>query len=179
MQTLSTGPGSATSPMSGLEKGDSTSPSSSISSLARSSVTRQRITPEEQQAPSRQAAAELHFSVNTGLEHQLKSDLDGAGELDVTRFRYGLGVRFTPRADFDVAIQFNYAFDNYAFSGSTSLGGPEPWDDVHTIGLNATVSYKATNEWTVFGGPVFQFSHESDGDIGDGFTGGGFIICRV
>ena len=130
---------------------------------------------EEQQAPSRQAAAELHFSVTTGLEHQLKSDLDGAGELDVTRLRFGLGATFAPQADFDVALQFNYAFDNYSFSGSTSLGGPDPWDDVHTIGLNATVSYKATNQWTVFGGPVFQFSHESDGDIGDGFTGGGFV----
>ena len=95
--------------------------------------------------------------------------------MDVTRFRFGLGARFAPQADFDVAIQFNYAFDNYSFSGSTSLGGPEPWDDVHTFGLRATLSYKATNEWTVFTGPVLQFSHESDGDIGDGFTGGGFI----
>ena len=128
---------------------------------------------EQQQAPSRQA--ELHFSLHTGIEHQFESDLGGAGELDVSRFRFGLGATFTPQADFDVALQFSYAFDDYSFSGITSLGGPEPWDDVHTVGLKATVSYKATSEWTVFAGPVFQFSHESDGDIGDGFTGGGFI----
>ncbi len=128
---------------------------------------------QAQQAPSRQA--ELQFSLHTGIENQFESDLGGAGELDVSRFRFGLGATFAPQADFDVALQFNYAFDNYSFSGSTSLGGPEPWNDVHSFGLRATFSYEATNEWTVFAGPVFQFSHESNGDIGDGFTGGGFI----
>ncbi len=130
---------------------------------------------QEQQAPNPQPEAQLHFSLNTGLEHQFESDLDGAGELDVSRLRFGLGAKFAPQADFDVAIQFNYAFDDYSFSGNTSLGGPDPWEDIHTYGIRATVSYKATNQWTVFGGPVFQFSHESDGDIGDGFTGGGFV----
>ena len=46
---------------------------------------------EQQQAPSPQP--ELHFTLSTGLEHQIESDLDGAGDLDVSRLRFGLGAR--------------------------------------------------------------------------------------
>ena len=47
---------------------------------------------------------------------------------------------------------------------SSTFGGPDPWDDVHQISLGGIFTYQPANEWSIFGGPVFQFAAEESAD---------------
>lgn len=109
-----------------------------------------------------------------GLEYQFDADIDGGGDFNVLRLGFGLESRSQPLPELDLSVKFNYALDAYSFSGP-ALGVAEQWEDVHTFGLQATASYRASREWTIFGGPILQISRESGADWDNAFTGGAVI----
>lgn len=115
------------------------------------------------------------ITFSSGLEHQFDADIDGGGDFSVSRLGFALEARSQPLPDLDLSVKFNYALDAYSFSGITALGGADPWEDVHTFGLQATASYHASREWTIFGGPILQISRESGADWDNAFSGGAVI----
>ncbi len=118
---------------------------------------------------------DLSFTVYTGAESSLEADVDGGGDVDVFRMRFGVTGKAGLTRDLDLAVSIGYGLDLYDFSGTTRLGGVEPWDDIHTLSVGALLSLDMNNDWTVFGGPVFQFAREDNVGLDDSFIGGGVV----
>lgn len=119
--------------------------------------------------------SEIMFNIFGGFAHQFRTNIDGGGKFSSSRVGASIGAMTDVTPDFDIRFQFGYEFDHYNFTGSTGIGGPDPWGDIHTIGFGIIFGAHMTNEWKIFGGPVFQFSAESGASFYDGFIGGGFI----
>ncbi len=107
-----------------------------------------------------------------GLEHQFSTNIDGGGDFNVTRLGFALETSSQPLSELDLSVKFRYALDAYSFSGASTVG---VWDDVHTFGFQAMVSYRPSHEWTIFGGPILQISRESGADWDNAFSGGAVI----
>ncbi len=123
---------------------------------------------------SQRQHSEIHFQLGGGYIHQFNANIDEGGDFDVNRFSTSLAARTRLTEDVSLSLQFNYNFDDYDFGG-TALGVNNPWSDIHTIAFGAILSASLSNEFDVFGGPVFQFSRESGADWGDSIIAGGIL----
>ncbi len=117
-------------------------------------------------------ATDLSFAVYSGGELSFKSDIEGGGDLNVFRLQFGVIGRAGLTRDLDLAVHIGYDVDLYDFSGTSALG-IDPWEDVHTFNVGALLSMDMSNDWTLFGGPVFQIAREDSADLDDSFIGGG------
>ena len=118
---------------------------------------------------------DLSFTVYAGAESSLEADVEGGGALDVFRMRFGVTGKAGLTRDVDLAVSVGYGLDLYDFSGTTRLGGVDPWGDIHTLSIAVLLSLDMNDDWTLFGGPVFQFAREDDADLDDSFIGGGVL----
>lgn len=118
---------------------------------------------------------DLSFKVYLGLENSFEAGLDRGGELSIFRIRAGVIGDTSLGQDTDLAVTLDYGVDLYNFDGTTGLGGVDPWEDVHTFGIAAIFTQDMSNDWKVFGGPVFQFAREDNADLNDSFIGGGVL----
>lgn len=119
----------------------------------------------------------IYFSINGGFEHQFRTDLRRGGAFDVSRGWVGFGVRTEVTDDTSITARFNYNLHKYDFRSGGNFGS-DPWDDIHTMNFGAIITTALNNEWSLFGGPVFQFARESGASWSDSFIGGGFIGAR-
>jgi hypothetical protein len=126
---------------------------------------------------TRNADHEWYYSIGGGLEHQFQSDTDKGGDFSVTRLNGTLSLKTDLAADLHLALRFSYGFDHYDFGGAPfgALGGGDPWQDIHTLGAGAILTYDFSTTWGFFGGPIVQFARESEADWGDSVIGGGVI----
>ena len=118
---------------------------------------------------------DLKFTVYTGAETSLETDIEGGGNVDVFRLRFGVTGTAGLTRDLDLAVSVGYGLDLYDFSGTTRLGGVDPWGDIHTLSIGALLSLNLNDDWTAFAGPVFQFAREDNADLDDSFIGGGVV----
>ena len=119
-------------------------------------------------------STDLSFAIYSGAEFTFESDIEGGGDLDVFRLQFGVTGRAGLTPDLDLAVHIGYDVDLYDFSGTSALG-IDPWEDIHTFNVGAVLSMQMSNDWTLFGGPVFQFAREDSADLDDSFIGGGVI----
>lgn len=117
------------------------------------------------------------FSVPAGFSHQFRTDIDSDSSFSVSRAAVGLGAQTQLTAGLDLSLRFQYSIEDYSFSGSGTFG-EDPWDDIHTVDLGAIFTGALDSEWELFGGPIMQFSRESDADWGDSFIGGAVLGTR-
>ena len=117
----------------------------------------------------------VRFVFDAGTTHQFSTGLDDAGDFAVSRFFTVAGVRAPIDERFTVTGRVLYSLSHYDFDGVARFGGSDPWENVHTLALNANLSYQIDDAWSVFGGPILTFSGEGDADIEDTFTGGGVV----
>lgn len=131
----------------------------------------------EQMLDYRDDGERIELSLNGAYEHQFRASIDGAGRVAMHRANVALAGIAPITADLDLAFNASYALDYYRFSnGPTALGDLEnPWDDIHTINFGATFNLALDQDWTLFGGPVFQFAGESGASASDMFSGGGIV----
>ncbi len=118
---------------------------------------------------------DLSFTVYAGAESGLESDVQGGGALDVLRMRFGVTGKTDLTRDLDLAVSVGYGLDLYDFSGTTRLGGVEPWENIHTLSIAALLSLDMNDDWTAFGGPVVQFAREDNVGLDDSFIGGAVV----
>ena len=119
-------------------------------------------------------STDLSFDIYTGAEFSLASDIEGGGELEVFRLQFGVTGRAGLTRDLDLAVHVGYDVDLYDFAGTSALG-IDPWEDIHTLNVGALLSMQMSNDWTIFGGPVFQLAREDNADLDDSFIAGGLI----
>lgn len=120
----------------------------------------------------------VYFSVRGGFEHQFKANIDGGGDIGVSRGIFGVAARAEITPDLDGTFAFSYGIDDYRIRNAT-LMGINPWDDIHTLSASAIFSLALNSDWTIFGGPVLQFARESGADWGDSVSAGGVIGASV
>lgn len=114
---------------------------------------------------------EIHFTFGGGFTHRFETDIDSGGEFSVDTLSAGLDVAAQLSRETSLTVRTNIGVAAYDFGGIPAA--IEPWDDVHTLAFGAVLAHEMNDEWSVFGGPVFQFSRESGADWGDAFTAGG------
>lgn len=115
----------------------------------------------------------VQITIPAGFEHQFRTDIRRGGDFSVSRGTVGLGVRTPLPAEMNLSMRFTYSMDDYSFRGNGNFG--DGWDDIHTLNMGASLSMQLSPDWTIFGGPAFQFARESGASWGDGFIGGGFF----
>lgn len=124
---------------------------------------------------------EVMFNIYGGFAHQFRTNIDRGGEFSSSRVDASISAMTSITPDFDVRFAFGYEFDRYRFRGNTGIAqtlgadGPQPWEDIHTFGFGIIFGADMSNDWRIFGGPVFQFSGESGASFSDAFIAGGFI----
>jgi len=110
---------------------------------------------------------------------QFKSDLDGGGNLSVSRFFLDAGGRKKINERLSVGLSLSYDFEDYDFSASTDLLSRKPWDKIHRPGVGALFGYESKNGWKASVGPKIAFSRESGASWRDSLTYGAvFIVSR-
>lgn len=130
---------------------------------------------DTEEQPTTKSSTDLSFDNHLGFEYSFDGDLDNGGDLSIFRIRAGVTGKTSLSDITDISVSFDFGVDLYNFDGTTGFGGVDPWEDIHTFGIAAILSADLTNEWTVFGGPVFQIAREDNADLGDSFIGGGVI----
>jgi hypothetical protein len=106
-----------------------------------------------------------------GYVHQLDSDLDAGGNLEVDRFSLQTGVSHTLAPRRRVSISVGGGSDRYDFSGGLGLAG-EPWGRIDQLRFSVPVTWAFDEHWTLFAVPTLRYSAESGADLGESATGG-------
>ncbi|UCD75972.1 MAG: hypothetical protein JSV91_03435 [Phycisphaerales bacterium] len=131
--------------------------------------------PQLNDEPVPQAKKNVEFKVSGGGMHMFETNIDSGGDVEVSRFSLGINAKSQIERDLELNLGASFLWSEYNFSGDTALGGPDPWTSVQTLDLSAIFNWGVSDDWTIFGGPIFGFSRESGADFGDSFTGGGLV----
>ncbi len=119
----------------------------------------------------------IKISVLGGYEYQMDAGLEYGGRVAVHR---GFGVvdfRKPLRRDLTMTVRLAGEAEKWNFSGSTIMGGINPWDDTYNWLAAVSFDWAMSDEWTVHGGPILRSSYEGGADVGDSITGGGFVAA--
>jgi hypothetical protein len=115
------------------------------------------------------------MSLSGGVEQSADADLEADGEVSVFRVNTQAAVTLRPGPGWQVGLRTAYTVASYDFSGTTGLGGLDPWDNLHLLSVTAPVTYRASNRWSIFGAPLLQFNAESGANLSKGLMGGGIF----
>ena len=121
----------------------------------------------------------IGLSLSVTPFQQFRSDLDGGGNLDVSRIFSSLGTRRQIGEGLSLGLSLSYDLEDYNFSGNTDLLSRKPWDKIHRPGLGAFLSYESGNGWKTSIGPRIEFSRESGAGWQDSLSYGAlFTLSR-
>jgi hypothetical protein len=118
---------------------------------------------------------DVRFQFGGAYTHRFETDLDSGGSMTVDTLSGGLNISTDLNRDVGLTFRINYGVSLYDFDDGGSVAGfgvLDPWDDIHTLAFGAAISADLDDQWSVFGGPVFQFSRETGADWEKSFTGG-------
>lgn len=118
------------------------------------------------------------FRLRLGGLRMFETDVDGGGDVSVSGFGMRLDSRLPVHEGAVVDFSFGYEYDSYDFSGSGSLTGLDPWDDVHSLRFRAILNWKLQENIWLFGGPVVAMSAEDGADYSNAFTAGAQVGVR-
>ncbi len=114
---------------------------------------------------------EIKFTLSVRIEQHLATDVDGGGELEVSRIPFRLETENDLRDDLTLKLTLGYELNLYDFSGASDLG-VDPWDDVHILELTGRLQWATRDDWFIFGGPIVQFARETDAGWDNAVMGG-------
>jgi len=134
-----------------------------------------RVDPTPRAGPQ---PGDVMISLRGGVEHQFDTDIDDGGEFNVTTVEGGVSVRPILSDTLSVVVNFDYAYDDYDFGGSTGIGGLDPWADIPTLRLGVLLNYRVSDDWAIYGGPLLVAARESGASFNDADAYGGVIGFR-
>lgn len=126
------------------------------------------------------AAAELTLDVRPRFEYTFEAALDDAAtDVSITRTGLMLDLSIPTTERFRLALNTDFEASWYSFDAD-SPGGlfDDPFDDVYRLRLAPGFFYAVNQQWGVLGGGIVEFAGESDADIGDSTTYGGYVGAR-
>lgn len=123
----------------------------------------------------------LSFSLEGRGELGFDADLDedGDGSVSVTRIGASFNARYRASERVGIGLGAGAEYSFYDFDGyETVAGGGDPIDDAFLYQVTPTLSYRASEQWTLIGGAILRWAGEEDADAGDSFTGGGLGVVN-
>ncbi len=135
--------------------------------------------PAEQSDDPLPVPSALQITVGAGYEASSSSDIDGGGDFSINSANFNISLSTILFDDMKFSLTYQYIMDEYDFGGTTGIGGLNPWDDVESHYLSLIAYRQLSNDWTVFGGPIVQFSRDRDASLQDSDTYGGMIGFSV
>lgn len=114
-----------------------------------------------------------YYAFSSGLE-------DSRGDMAVTRSGGELTL-FVPfdRTMFSLGLTNEWSW--YDFSGGSApvvAGSEKPFSQVTTVRISPGMAYRIDEKWALLGGVSADFSGETDADVSDAATYGGFFAVR-
>ena len=113
-----------------------------------------------------------HGSLTVGADYQAWTDIDDPdGEFDFWHGNIAANAqrRLGDDSRFAVALRGEYRVFGYRFDG---LPFPDPWDDAHVVRLSPRLMFAINDTWSLFGGPIAEFSGESGVRFSKAIRGG-------
>jgi hypothetical protein len=112
------------------------------------------------------------FTASATAFHQPKTDIDGGGNFTLSSafLRFKVSYPFTPTTA--VGLSLKYDIDDYDFSGSTSLGGKDPWNDVRRFGVGIPIFMRLGQRWALGLTPTINWLQEYGADSNDSISYG-------
>ncbi len=108
----------------------------------------------------------------TGFQFQGETDLDsGGGDFDFWLVEAGAKSSRMLNDSWSISLGGDYRAIGYNFDGS----GGDPWEDVHVLRLNPTLTYHVNETWSLLAGLTGEFSGEGGADFDDALRGGGIL----
>ena len=117
------------------------------------------------------------LTVPFGVERRFETDIDDGGEVDEWRLHVGTGTRIMLSRQWQGALNVNYMYNRYDFSGSTGFGGLDPWEDLNFTTVTAPLTYILSKRWRFRVSPIFRISAESGADLSESISAGGFVAA--
>ncbi len=112
------------------------------------------------------------YSASGTPVHQFESDLVGGGQLSVTRYFLNFDATRPLNRTRAIGLTLTYGLEDYNFAGLTALGGQQPWDQIHRIGVGVPLSFLSANRWRFAFTPSLEFARESSADWSDALAYG-------
>lgn len=105
---------------------------------------------------------------------------DGPGSVTVYRGGASLDVGVALSEQWQIGLGTSVEASSYRFRNATTLiaGTAQPWNDVYMVNLTPAVTYAVNERWAVTVGGLIEFAGEGGADVGESFTGGGFVSVR-
>lgn len=118
--------------------------------------------------------------VNLSGRYAFQSDVDGGGNVAVTRSMLSgwFSREFTP--DFRASLLVSSEVSWYDFNNATGLiaGTGKPFGQLSETDVSPGFACKINEQWTALSGLIFRVAGENDADFGDSFTWGGYVAAQ-
>ena len=119
----------------------------------------------------------LRFSASAASSYQFKSDVTGGGDMSVSRYSLMAGGSGPVSDKIGLGLGVSYEFEDYNFSNLKGFPTANPWNKIDRVGLNARLSYKLGENWSLHAGPIVQYAGERGADFDDSLMYGGIIAA--
>ena len=123
------------------------------------------------------AGSDSHWStfVRGGYVFQSDTDIDHSnGSFTAARFFIQPGITYTPEYSHRYSLTLGYGYDGYDFEGENGFAALQPWDDIHSLRLSASIRINKGPNWSFFMVPTIRTTGENGADLNDSLTGGVF-----
>jgi len=131
--------------------------------------------PETEPDAAPRLAELIKLSAFVSPFHQGETALDNGGEfkLSILFARFDAAMPVSRRTRVGLSVVYDY--HDYDFSGSTTLGGAQPWNDMRRIGLAVPVTSRVAEKWVLDAVPSVDSFNESGSDFSESLAYGGTL----
>jgi len=122
----------------------------------------------------------LTLDLTPRFEYAFESSLDDS-DADVAVARAGLILNFGLPINerFRMSLNTDVEASNYTFDSGPAAGAfDDPFDNVYRFRFSPGFYYGVNQRWGILGGGIIELAGESDADVGDSATYGGFVGAR-
>lgn len=153
------------------------------SAAAQESSSQGNAAAEPEVAPAKSSPG-MRITLTPRVNHTFESELDDAdAESSVTRGGADLGILYPMSERLQLTLALDGEYSWYKFDGRDPgvLGGRDLeglLDDTVKINILPGFRYGINERWTAIAGAIVEFAGETDADVGDSATFGGFGGAR-
>jgi hypothetical protein len=113
--------------------------------------------------------------IRGGYVYQAETDMDNSnGSFTADRFFVQPGITYAPDHSHSYSLAVGYGYDGYDFEGERGFAAIQPWGDIHSLSLSASIRINKGSHWSFFMVPTIRTTGENGADTNDSLTGGGF-----
>lgn len=118
------------------------------------------------------AVAATNYTFQGGYLYQFSADIDEGGDFNAERFFLQGAVNHAFSRQFFAGISIGGGQDDYDFSGSTGMGGLDPWSNIRNLRISVPLSYSPEGSWRYLVIPSLRYAYEKDASVSESQTWG-------